>query len=198
MPDARYPTLDEFWERLDRRGVEQDLRHELHGRVSDEGASISRVGTETTVVAVAARLLPGNVPPRTLTVFLDQRFDAQLGRGDERSGLMPRGDLIPAGFAALELAARGRHGVAFAELEATQQDELLAEAERGEVSSVEGFDSAVWFSRVRDVLLLAFGSDPRGMVQMGFPGPSYQPGHTWLDVEEVKARTERKPGYLTL
>ena len=198
MPDARYPTLDEFWKRLDQRDVEQDLRDELRARARNEGASISRVGAEATVIAVAARLLPGTVPPRTLAVFLDQRFDSQLGRGDERSGLMPRGELIPAGFTALDLAAQGRYGGAFAELDAKQQDELLLEAERGEVSSVEGFDSAVWFSRVRDVLLLAFGSDPRGMVQMGFPGPSYQPGHTWLDVEEVRARAERKPGYLTL
>jgi hypothetical protein len=198
MPDARYPTLHEFWERLDHRGVEQDLRDELRARASDDGAPISRVGAEATVIAVAARLLPGSVPPRTLAAFLDQRFDTQLGRGDERSGLMPRGELIPAGFTALDLEARERHGLAFAELEAGQQDALLAEAEQGALSGAEGFDSAVWFSRVRDVLLLAFGSDPRGMVQMGFPGPSYQPGHTWLDVEEVRARAERKPGYLTL
>jgi hypothetical protein len=35
-------------------------------------------------------------------------------------------------------------------------------------------------------------------VQMGFPGPSYKPGHVWLDRAETRARTQRKPGYLRL
>jgi hypothetical protein len=48
------------------------------------------------------------------------------------------------------------------------------------------------------VLFLAYGSDPRGMVEMGFPGPSYQSGHLWLDEGEVAARAARRRGYRVL
>ena len=198
MPDQRYPTLDEFWERLDAREVEVDLLQALHERAATEGGPITRVGREATVIAVAARMLPGAVPPATLAAFLDAHFDEQLGRGDERVGLMSRGDLIPAGFATLEGIADKRHGVAFAELDSAQQDELLLAAEHGDIHGPEGFSSTEWFVRVRDTLLLAYGADPRGMVQMGYPGPSYQPGHIWLDLEEVQARSQRKPGYQVL
>jgi hypothetical protein len=33
---------------------------------------------------------------------------------------------------------------------------------------------------------------------MGYPGPSYKPGHVWLDRGEVQARTKRRRGYLEL
>lgn len=52
--------------------------------------------------------------------------------------------------------------------------------------------------RLREKLLLGYGSDPRGMVEMGFPGPSYETGHVWLGPGEVRARTLRRPGYRIL
>jgi hypothetical protein len=198
MPEARYPTLEEFWKRLEVRRVEPDLQKVLRERTKREQDGVSRVGASANVVAVVARLLPGNVPPEALASFLDEAFDKQLGRGDEQVGLLPRGELIPAGFEALEGESRSRHGKAFHELSAEQQDELLRAAEKGKLEGPEGFESSAWFNRTRDLLLLAFGSDPRGMVQMGFPGPSYMPGHIWLDGGEVQARADRKPGYLTL
>jgi gluconate 2-dehydrogenase gamma chain len=111
---------------------------------------------------------------------------------------MPTPELIPAGLDILDGEARSRHGRGFAELEVTQQDALLAQAEQGQIEAGERFDSSVWFKRMRGKLLLGFGSDPRGMVQMGFPGPSYKPGHIWLDRGEVAARAKRKLGYLKL
>jgi hypothetical protein len=194
MPDARYPTIDEFEKRLEVRGTEQDLRAELEQRMRREERGTPRLGTGRAAVAaaVAARLLPGSaVPPEALAAFLDESFDRQLGRGDEQSGVMPTPELIPAGLDVLERAG-------FTSLSAAEQDDLLARAERGELEGGEAFDSSVWFKRIRGKLLLGFGSDPRGMVQMGFPGPSYQPGHIWLDRGEVAARAKRKPGYLRL
>jgi len=35
-------------------------------------------------------------------------------------------------------------------------------------------------------------------VFMGYPGPSYKPGHVWLDEGEVAARAARRKGYLRL
>jgi hypothetical protein len=201
MPDERYPTLDEFWKRLRVRETEPDLRAELEARVRREHLSTPRLGRPRGAIAaaVAARLLPGSgVPPEALAAFLDETFDRQLGRGDEQAGLMPTPELIPAGLDLVDRIAREHHGRGFAALDPPAQDELLARAERGEVEGGERFDSSVWFKRVRGKFLLGYGSDPRGMVKMGFPGPSYKPGHIWLDRGEVAARAKRKPGYLKL
>lgn len=198
MPEDRYPTLDEFFERLEVRDVEPDLREELGRRMEREQGSVSRLGDEATVVAVADRILPGAVPAKALAVFLDENFDKQLGRADDKDGLLPRAELIPAGFRVLDDEARGRHGKSFAEISGEHQDELLGEAERGNLQGPPNFESTTWFKRTRGVLLLAYGSDPRGMVEMGSPGPSYKPGHIWLDQQEVAARVQRKPGYLRL
>jgi Gluconate 2-dehydrogenase subunit 3 len=194
MPDARYPTLDEFWKRLDVRDTEPDLRAELEDRMRRDERGTPKLGAARGAVAaaVAARLLPGSaVPAEALAAFLDDTFDRQLGRGDEQVGVMPTPELIPAG---LDLLVQRN----FVELDASAQDALLAQAERGELEGGEGFDSAAWFTRTRGKLLLGYGSDPRGMVEMGFPGPSYKPGHIWLDRGEVAARAKRKPGYLRL
>jgi hypothetical protein len=198
MGDKRYPTLEEFFERLGARDVEPDLRAELSRRLEREQGSVARVGDEATVVAVARCLIPGAVPAKALAVVLDDFFDKQLGRADDKDGLMARAELIPEGFRVLDQEARKRHDKGFAELDHQEQGQLLGEAERGNLKGPEKFDSATWFKRTRGSLLLAYGSDPRGMVEMGFPGPSYKPGHVWLDQQEVKARVDRKPGYLRL
>lgn len=197
MPEPRYPTLEEFWRRLDTRGVEPDLREQLRERARREERDIGRLPAATTA-AVMARLLPGTVPPEALAVFVDEHFDRQLGRCNETSGLLPRDQLIPLGFTVLDDAARSGHGHAFADLSGGQQDDLLAAAERGELAGPDGFDSSMWFELVRNLALLGLGSDPRGMVVMGYPGPSYEPGHVWLDEGEVAARVARRRGYLQL
>ncbi|MDQ4005334.1 MAG: gluconate 2-dehydrogenase subunit 3 family protein [Actinomycetota bacterium] len=198
MAEDRYPTTDEFWTRLDEREVEPDLRAALRERTAREEGAVERVGDARLVEAVAALILPGAVPARALAVFLDQHFDRQLGRADERSGLMPRGELIPAGFRVLDQAARTRHARPFVDLSTEMQQALLHQAEEGALDGPDRFDSAQWFKRVAQLLMLGFGSDPRGMVEMGFPGPSYKPGHIWLDRFEVEARAERRRGYRTL
>jgi hypothetical protein len=203
MPEERFPTLDEFWSRLEVRKVERDLQKSLRERTRREELGTPKLGEErgAVAVAVARRLLPSeSVSPEALAAFLDWSFDRQLGRGDEQVGVLPTPDLIPAGLDALAQEARKRHGRAFEALSAEEQDALLAEAERGDLNlaDVEDFDSAVWFKRTRGKVLLGYGSDPRGMVEMGFPGPSYMLGHIWLDRMEVKARTVRRPGYLWL
>lgn len=198
MAEARYPTADEFWTRLEERDLEPDLRATLRERTQREAGTVEHLGDGRLVESVAERLLPGAVPPRALAVFLDQAFDQQLGRADDRAGLMPRGQLIPAGFRVLDEVAGQRHGRAFADLSAQDQDALLGEAEQGNLEGPERFDSTEWFKRVAQLLMLGYGSDPRGMIEMGYPGPPYKPGHIWLDGAEVEARAERRRGYRTL
>jgi hypothetical protein len=198
MPDeARFPSEEEFWRRLDVREVDPDLVEKLRARTRREDRGVQRLPAATTT-AVVARLLPGTIPPDALAAFLDEHYDRQLGRGDERDGVVPREQLIPMGLAALDDAARQRLGRPFADLASDQQDALLGQAERGDLPGPDGFDSATWFRRARAVVLVGFGSDPRGMVFMGYPGPSYKPGHVWLDEGEVAARAARRKGYLRL
>jgi hypothetical protein len=197
MGEPRYPTEEEFWQRLDERDIESDLRAALHDRRRRDQQPVARLPADA-VVAVAGRLVPGAVPPGALAAFLDQHFDQQLGRGDDKAGLMPRAQLIPTGFAVLDDHARTKHGSRFADLPADRQDALLRLAEAGELKGPAGFDPATWFRRTRAILLLGYGSDPRGMVEMGFPGPSYKPGHVWLDEGEVAARAKRRRGYRVL
>jgi hypothetical protein len=111
---------------------------------------------------------------------------------------MPTPALLPAGLDALDREATRRHGAGFAELAGADQDALLTEAERGELAGPDRFDSQTWLRRLREKLLLGYGSDPRGMVEMGFPGPSYESGHVWLGPGEVRARALRRPGYRIL
>lgn len=198
MPEERYPTLDEFRTRLRERRVEPDLVEALEERAARDRGDVRRVGDPATVEAVAARLVPGDVPPSVLAAFVDEHFDRQLGRGDERIGLMARDRLIPAGFRVLDEEAVRASGRSFGELPTDAQDAVLARAQQGDLEGPDGFDAAVWFKRVLELLLLGYGSDPRGMVEMGFPGPSYRPGHVWLDRREVAARAERRTGYRTL
>lgn len=200
MPEPRYPTLPELWQGLDDRGTEPDLRAMLEQRTRREGDGTPRLGERLGAVATAAaeRILPGVVPATALAAFLDESFDRPLGRGDERHGVMPTAALLPAGLDALDREATRRHGAAFAELAGADQDALLAEAEHGELRGPDRFDSRTWFQRLREKLLLGYGSDPRGMVEMGFPGPSYRTGHVWLGSGEVRARTLRRPGYRIL
>jgi hypothetical protein len=200
MSDRPFPAdLDEFFRRLDVRGTEPDLRQALRDRLQRGSQPVRRLGNPATVVAVSRRLLPSEaVPAEAIAAFVDDVFDRQMGRADEQVGLMPRRELMPAGFAALDARAQQDHGRAFGALDDDVQDELLRLAERGELRGASGFDAKTWFSRLRDLVLLAYGSDPRGMIEMGFPGPSYQTGHVWLDRWEVASRAKRKPGYLQL
>jgi hypothetical protein len=196
MTDRRYPAnLEEFWERTETRTLEPDLIAELRERAGRTTGAVQRVASHETAVAVAEAMFPGShVPAAVLAAFLDQHFDSQLGRGDEREGVLPRAQLIPAGFAVLD----GLRDQPFHVLTDETKAGILMDAEAGRLQGPDGFDSALWFKRTRDVLLLGFGSDPRGMLQMGFPGPSYQSGYTWLSYGSVDARREHKAGHRSL
>jgi hypothetical protein len=189
----RYPAnLAEFWQRLDKRRLEPDLRRTLEERAARTSGEVHRVGDPATVTAFVETLLPGaEVPAAVIAQFLDANFDRQMGRGDERTGTLPRAELIPAGFAALDTVG----GRAFHALDPAAREQLLARAEGGDLAGPDGFDSAIWFRRTRDLVMLGFASDPRGMVQMGYPGPSYQPGYLWLGWGSPDARRKRRAGY---
>src|SRR5918992_5003768 len=131
-------SLEEFWEGLAARGVEPDLERTLRERAARTTGPEGRAGPPELLEAVAERLVPGAVPASVLAAFLDEHFDRQLGRGDERVGVLPREELIPTGFAVLEDEARQRYHMAFSRLDVAQQEALLASAQRGEIEGPPG------------------------------------------------------------
>jgi gluconate 2-dehydrogenase gamma chain len=74
-----------------------------------------------------------------------------------------------AGLAATDALARGRHGAAFAELDAAKKDELLTSMESNEAA---GFapDSRTFFNRVRQLTLEGMFGDPFYGGNRGFAG----------------------------
>jgi hypothetical protein len=188
MTDVR-ESIHEFWARLHARDVEPDLRATLQQRAQRAGGAVSRVGSASALNAVINCIVPGSaVPAGVIAEFVDANFDRQMGRGDERLRTLPRAELIPAGLALLEAAN-------FAAMSTGDQRDMLARAEHGGLPGPDGFDSALWFTRLRELVLLAYASDPRGMTEMGFPGPSYKPGYVWLRWGGADARAKKRPGH---
>src|SRR3954466_2814701 len=106
MPEQRFPTEAEFWQRLAKRRVEPDLSEALHQRAGRDVGVVTRLGRQATVVAFIEQLLPGAaVPAGVIAQFLDEHFDEPMGRADEKAGVMPRADLAITGFARLDEAA---------------------------------------------------------------------------------------------
>lgn len=93
-------------------------------------------------------------------------------------------DMTPAeafryGLAALDEHAARVHGASFASLTAAAQDELLADVERGAISSFERLDPALFFDLLLGACVEGVFSDPRyggnrngqAWAWIGFPGP---------------------------
>jgi len=183
---------DAFWDRLDAREVEDDLRAAFRERAARTSGAVSRMGAQASLVAVVEQIFPrAAVPATVIAEFIDTNFDKQMGRGDERHGTLPRVELLPAGLVALDSEA----GAPFHSIGPERQRSLLATAEAGKLKGREGFDSALWFARLRELAILGYASDPRGMQEMGFPGPSYRPGYLWLGYAGPDARAKQRPGY---
>jgi gluconate 2-dehydrogenase gamma chain len=155
-------------------------------------------GDEARVLeAAVARIIPADDtgPGATeagVAVFIDRQLASAWGNGDHlyrqppfTSGTPQQGyqlaftpaEMFRLGFAKLDESARKAHGVAFADLTAQQQDELLAQAEHGKLD-FGSLPSAVFFGALLDAAMEGFFSDPIyggnrdkiGWKLVGFPG----------------------------
>ena len=150
-----------------------------------------------TADAALARLIPAddNGPGAReagVVVFLDRQLAGAWGHGDHfyRKGPFLPGtpqqgyqlaftpaEMFRLGLAKLDEHARKLHGVAFADLTAEQQDQLLAQAEQGKLD-LGTLPSATFFASLVDVTMEGFFSDPIyggnrdkiGWKLVGFPG----------------------------
>jgi len=147
--------------------------------------------------AAVARIIPAdeNGPGAReagVAVFLDRQLAGAWGQGDHfyRHGPFVPGtaqqgyqlaftpaEMFRLGFAKLDETARTLHGAAFADLDAGQQDAMLAQAEQGKLD-FGALPCAVFFASLLDATMEGFFSDPKyggnrdkvGWKLVGFPG----------------------------
>ena len=99
------------------------------------------------------------------------------GHGSQ-SGLIPA-EAFALGLAAIDEHAAREHGAPFAGLPASQQDEVLADLERGAVATPPGLDPAQFFTLLLETCVEGVFSDPsyggnrngEAWAWLGFPGP---------------------------
>ena len=147
--------------------------------------------------AAVARIIPADddgpgAKEAGVAVFIDLQLGSAWGNGDHQyrhppflPGTPQQGyqlaftpaEMFRLGLAQLDESARKAHAMAFADLDAAQQDALLAKAEKGQLD-FGPLPSAVFFGALLDATMEGFLSDPIhggnrdkiGWKLVGFPG----------------------------
>lgn len=154
-----------------------------------------------TLNAICDRIVPQ--PPDRPEVPVAALVDRKLAN-DERDGYrfvsLPKMQLAwQRGLAALDAAAAARHAQRFHALGSTQQDELLAAMQRGELDGPEwgGMPADKFFSgRVAHDILAGYYSHPSAWSEIGFGGPASPRGYVrmYFNRRDPWEAVEAKPG----
>lgn len=159
----------------------------------------------TTLASIADRVFPpdrdcaGGCELGVVRYVLDQ-LEGPWGQGERMYRHPPfvqpphaghgwQSDLTPAeafscGLAAVDEHAARQHGVPFAALPASVQDQVLADLERGAVATPPDLDSAHFFTLLLEACVEGVFSDPQyggnrngqAWAWIGFPGPGEHAG----------------------
>lgn len=143
---------------------------------------------QPTLRAVLERLLPGVPANIDLVSFVDAHADQALGRGDRRNGLPPTPDLFVVGLTAL--ADDG-----FADMSEPEQREIIRSLRHGAEYGELGVYAKEFIDRLLEKALQGYLAHPDTWVRIGFNGPAYPEGYSWIDPAEVAARHQKKAGW---
>ncbi len=134
-----------------------------------------------TVEAITGRIIPKDAEPGAIEAGCVNFIDKALAHED--SALRSQYEL---GLSAVDAVAKRRFKKRFVELEASQQDEILAALEDGKAEGWPDGDvrSQQFFETVRLHTIYGFLADPRyggnrsyaGWKLMGYPGPRHHRG----------------------
>jgi gluconate 2-dehydrogenase gamma chain len=148
---------------------------------ADEAPRVLTRAEWRAVDAITERIIPTDETPGASAAGCVNFIDKALANED--ADALP---LYRAALAALEGACRARAEKTFVELDASEQDTVLAELEDGRVADWETREATQqdFFATVRAHTLLAFLADPHyggnhdyiGWKTLGFPGPVHQLG----------------------
>jgi hypothetical protein len=143
---------------------------------------------EPTLRALLERLLPGVAANIDLAAFVDSHTGKAMGRGDRRDGLPPEPDLFAAGLAALGDAG-------FTDGNENDQRALIGRMRDGDADTELGMPAKDFVDRLLDKALVGYLAHPDTWIRIGFTGPAYPEGYSWIGPAEAIARHDRKPGW---
>lgn len=174
---------------LDRIG---DVERAVIGERTATGYAVTRFeyfdAAQVEVLRVLlARLLPGVPANIDLVGFVDTHTGKPMGRGDRRAGLPPEPELATAGLDAL--AAAG-----FTARTEDDQRALIGRMRRGEADEELGMPAKDFIDRLLDKALAGYLAHPDTWVRIGFTGPAYPEGYSWIGPAEAIARHDKRPG----
>lgn len=142
---------------------------------------------EAALRALIERLLPGAPESIDLAAFVDAHADDPIGRGDRPPGLPPNAELLRSGLRAL--ADRG-----FARGAPDEQDRLISRMRRGEADDDLGLPAKEFVDRLLVRALAGYLAHPDTWERIGFNGPAYPEGYSWIGRTGAARRHEKFPG----
>jgi hypothetical protein len=184
----RYPGYDvlskrwtESWNDPTRRAIDRRLA------VSREPRFFSAIEWQT-LEAVCDRIMPQprDRPPVPLPAYVDQKMADGLLDGYRYAELPPQGDAWRRGLAALDQAALGLHSRPFHALPSDQQDVLLGQMQKGELTSEAWGDMPckLFFEhRVIPDITHAYYAHPTAWNEIGFGGPASPRGYVRMGLD---------------
>jgi hypothetical protein len=199
----RYPGYDVLskrntpsWNELTRRVIDarMAIHPDAHVFFSDE--------EWPTTLAICRRIVPqpsDRAHPAPVAAMVDAKLAAGQGDGYRDSRLPHQGEAWRRGVRALDAEAHARSGARFHELDPSEQDEILKDAEEGRTRSNAWGDmpAALFFSErlVRDVVG-AYYAHPASWNEIGFGGPASPRGYVRLNFDRRDSweAVEAQPG----
>jgi hypothetical protein len=153
-----------------------------------------------TMEAVCARIVPqpADRPPVPVAAMIDAKLfeDKQDGYRDHR--LLPLREAWQRGLAGIEAESRRRHNVAFAELDAAEQDALLRAMQEGMIAGDwDGMAPKLFFEkRLLFDIVTQYYTHPTAWSEIGFGGPASPRGYVRMDFDrrDPWEAAEAEPG----
>lgn len=175
--------------RLDELGPKERAIVEERRRTGYRDNAMEHFGgtLEPTLRSLVDRLLPGVPDTIDLASFVDSHASDPIGRGDRPPGVPADLELLRRG---LESLARGN----FAARSSAEQDRLIGRMRRGEADDELGVPAKEFVGRLLAKALAGYLAHPDAWERIGFTGPAYPNGYSWISVGAVERRHEGFPG----
>lgn len=209
MTESRYPGYDVMAKRRT-QSWNETTRQVINRRLAvPREPQFFTLGEWKTLEAVSRRIMPqqDRHPPIPLAAYVDHRLVLGIGDGYRYATMPHDGDAWRRGLAALEAEAQARHSLAFHALPPSDQDELLALMQRGELNDPawQGMPPATFFAhRLVPDITHAYYAHPAAWNEIGFGGPASPRGYVRMGLDrrdpweaaeiepKEQAATERK------
>jgi hypothetical protein len=189
---GRFPGYDVLAKRRSPSWNEK-TRQVIDARLALPGAPRFLSAAEfRTLEAICGRIMPqppgasdNNRPPVPLAAMVDAKLYENTGDGYRDHRLPPLREAWRLGLACIEVEARRRHNVGFAELDDAEQDALLRTVQDGQIAGDwQGLPPAVFFAkRVLPDILSAYYSHPTAWSEIGFGGPASPRGYVRMNFD---------------